>query len=169
MESTLKIDYQSRGKHFAPIIKIVQPIRMSGQPSDEEFDDPKDKLISNFLHTPCILKGNFIFEVHSRDQHPSDNPRVIITTISAIEEDNLFRRLKSYIMDRIISWEDINACHELQQTKPDSNYDHIQNVPLGFDKYQKIEEFFAWLSKQDYWDNTTIKSEDSYPSQTTKS
>lgn len=158
MDSTLKIDFQSRGNHFVPIIKIVQPIRMSGTPSDEVFEDPKDKLISNLLHTPCLLKRNSVFERHSTESHPTENPHFIITTIASIEEDNLFRRFKSHIMDRIISWEDFNEIHSFLHDDYDGGYVGARKSPNNLDKYQKIEDFFQWLSQQEHWDNHDIKT-----------
>lgn len=152
MESTLKIDYQGRGTHFVPVIKIVQPIVTAGTSSDDEFDDPKDKLIYDFLNTPLMNRKNSLFEVHSNFSHPSENPKVYITTISAIEEDNLFSRIKRIIQERLISDYDFYECHNKDKS---NNVDNEVPMPIGFDKYQKIETFFDWLSKEDYWNNTS--------------
>lgn len=160
MESTLKIDFQSRGKHFTPIIKIVQPVSMSGQPSDEVFEDPKDKLISNLLHTPCMIKGNFLFEVHSRETHPTEDPKFVITTISPIEEDNMVRTIRRHILEKLFSDEENRECYEFLNSENYGTLNQELPTPIGFDKYLKTQNFFEWLSKQDCWNNTVKQNQE---------
>lgn len=156
MKSTLKIDYQGRGTHFVPIIKIVQPIEMAYRPeNDEVFEDPKDKLISNLLYTPLRVDANQLFEITMRRQVPDENPEIIVTTMAALEEEQLFRRMKRMIQDRLLSQEDFDECFKvIKNNLPhDSIYSTI-DTSFGFDKFLKIEEFFNWLCEQHYWSDT---------------
>jgi len=149
MESTLKIATSSRGVHGVPVIKIVQPVYLSNPIPGYDFEDVKDELISSLLHTPCMQYPNQLFRVDSRFQYPADGEsKVVITTISAIEEGQMFHAFKHAIFDRLISYENLCDCIEFEK-RPSGPGAHGP-VPFDYDKYLKIKEFFDWVWDQPY-------------------
>lgn len=148
MESTLKIDTSSRGIHQVPIIKIVQPIKLIEPNPVEDIDDVKDKLIREFLHTPCMANRNHFFRTDSHFPHPLENPRVFITTISAVEEGQMFHTFKHAIFERLISYENLCECIEFDKRSSDQQTN--RPAPFDWDKYLKIKEFFDWVWEQPY-------------------
>lgn len=149
MGSTLKISTSSRGVHGVPVIKIIQPINLIDPPIHMDVE-LKDELIASFLHTPCMTNPNSLFRVDTR--WTAEDAQVRITTISAIEEGQIFHTFKHAILDRLISYDnqvEINILkNQIKNLEIPKGATH--KAPVDYDKYLKIQEFFNWLWEQPY-------------------
>lgn len=148
MESTLKIGTSSRGIHGVPVIKIVQPIHLVNPDPSLDIDDVKDELISSFLHTPVMQFPNILFIVDSHFNYPAETPKFRITTISAIEEGQIFHTFKRVILDRLISYDNLVDINEFERSNARIN--DCGPVPFDYDKYLQIKQFFDWVWEQPY-------------------
>lgn len=148
MKSTIKIDYSGRGEHGVPVIKIVQPVEVTQSTCNENIDDVRDRLISEFLHTPQMVNRNHVFAIDTCMPHPFGNPTVNVTTISAIQESQIFRFFKNQILDRIVEYETL--CKVAEWKHNNVNPIEVEKMPEGYESYVKIAGFFEWLEKQPY-------------------
>lgn len=145
MKSSVKIDYD-RSQELKPVIKIILPLDLrDGDKCTEAHNiDPRDKLVADFLHTPRNLVENYLFEVNQR--WLIDNGSSLLTTISPIPEEEMFFRLKTAIMGRIIG-DNIEAYRGCESFKES---DKTGPCPLNYDRWLKITEFFEWVKEQPY-------------------
>lgn len=157
MKSTIKIDYD-RNHELKPVIKIILPLDLKeGEKCSEAHEiDPRDKLVADFLHTPRNLVENYLFEVNQRVF--INDGSSLLTTIAAIPEEYLFARFYRAIIGRIVSEEDQQKCLDF------SRRDYTGTLPRkspskDYDKWVKIRDFFDWLEKQPYY-NDTFKEDD---------
>lgn len=161
MESTLKIDYSGRGVHGIPVIKIIQPVHLVESTNNEAIEDVRDRLIAEFLHTPSMVNRNHFFRLDTYGPLPTGKENIkpiAVTTISAIEEGQMFHTFKHAILDRLISYDNLVEINEFKNSiviNPEQSGNHGP-VPSGYDKYLKIQEFFDWLWDQPYAINTPI-------------
>lgn len=153
MGSTLKIATSNRGVHGVPVIKIIQPLDLIDPPIYEGVE-LKDELIASFLHTPCMAHPNSLFRVDTR--WTAEESKVRITTISAIEEGQMFHTFKHAILDRLISYDSLVEINEFEISS--SNINGLGKTPLDYDKYLQIKQFFDWLWDQPYASNTPISA-----------
>lgn len=148
MKSTIKIDLESQNSGSMPVIKIVQPIDLPDENSPDY--DVKDKLISIFLHQPCMVERNFMFELATCFPHPIDNPRVNVTTISPIKEENVFYKVRHIILNRLVPYNSIIELNSCGQVALKNKKDGKSPMPERGDLYFKIHEFFDWVEKTGY-------------------
>lgn len=160
MESTLKIDYSGRGVHGIPVIKIVQPLYLVESTNNEAIEDVRDRLISEFLHTPCMVHRNHFFRLDTYGgpipTGKQNDKKISVTTISAIEEGQMFHTFKHAILDRLISYDNLVEINEFERSS--SNINGFGKTPLDYDKYLQIKQFFDWLWDQPYASNTPISA-----------
>lgn len=143
MKSTIKIDYE-RGKSHTPVIKIIIPDwekTPNENPGDLEDDDPRDGLVRDLLHPPCMAAPSGFFEI--KTTFPVGNST--LTTIGAIEEENLLRRFKTAILSRYIPYSSIVKSNDILRS--DGFNSNIDPVPVHYDRYLKIHSFFDWLNQ----------------------
>lgn len=157
MESTLKIDYSGRGVHGIPVIKIVQPLHLVESTNNEAIEDVRDRLIAEFLHTPCMAHRNHYFRLDTYNNPiptgKSTDKQITVSTISAIEEGQMFHTFKHAILDRLISYDNLVEINQLENSLGDYK-DRVKAgktpAPFGYDTYLKIKEFFDWVYAQNY-------------------
>lgn len=145
MGSTLKISTSSRGVHGVPVIKIIQPLSLIDPPIHMDVE-LKDELIASFLQTPCMAHPNSLFRVDTR--WTAEEEKVRITTISAIEEGQVFHTFKHAILDRLISYDNLVEINEFE--KSNARINDCGPVPFDYDKYLQIKQFFDWVWEQPY-------------------
>lgn len=145
MKSTIKVDFNSQHEGAQPVIKIIQPFEVSDQNSTEHDVsdiDVRDKLLKDFLHTPCMTDRNSFFRVSSCFSHPPVNPNINVITISPIQRAEMFDTFRYAILNRIVP---IDTIEDLNSRK--GKFESIP--PYGFEDYVKIHEFFDWLLERD--------------------
>lgn len=154
MKSTIKIDYE-RTKSLAPVIKIIIPKSAGHSEATRELtpgflqdpdEDVKDKLLRDFLQLPCMAVPNSFFEVKTHFPIQGD---LELTTIGPIEEENLFSRFRWALIHRFVPRSSIAPLDGMRNIK------HIREsgtrkAELGEGNWNKINEFFDWLDKQEY-------------------
>ena len=99
MESTVRIDYNSH----IPVIKIIAPKQL------HEDSDPKDRLIEEFLYTPCVHDRNRLFYLY---QNFDLETPFRLSTIAAIGYFEEIAKLREHIERRIMSFDAICECRE---------------------------------------------------------
>lgn len=144
MKSTIKIDYE-RSFERTPVIKIIIPYLEkdnNGTPGDLDDDDVRDGLVRDLIQSPCMASPNHFFEV--KTTFPiGDHSR--LTTIGAIIEGDLMYRFRHAILNRFVSYAELVACNEIKRT--DDFDTNTYPVPLYYDRFVKINDFFDWLDK----------------------
>lgn len=144
MKSTLKIDTESRNEGEVPVIKIVQPIEVWNE-NDPDYDI-RDKLIRNFLHTPCRSNRNGYFSLATYFPIPHEGEvKLHITTIAPVPEQDLLYRFRHEILNRFVPYESIISLNSLAMKKGDPSAD--RKMIRGEDEYKKIHTFFDWLDE----------------------
>lgn len=149
MKSTVKVDLQSQNSGSTPVIKIIQPI--GGLDENSPDFDVRDKLIRDFLHTPCMSERNDWFRLATYFPHPMGNEaRVHITTIAPCREQELFDSFRNAILNRIIPFDTLIKINQRKASDPDMcrTPDNMEVEAI------KINQFFDWLSTQPYADDT---------------
>ena len=150
MESTIKIGNSSRGIHSVPIIKIVQPVSLIKPDPHMDIEDVRDQLISEFLHTPVMANPNSFFMVTGRWLVPFENSKSQITTISAIEEGQLFHTMKHAMFERFISYDNLVEINEFKSRITTIKEGIHGPVPFGYDVYLQITNFFDFIHTLPY-------------------
>lgn len=160
MKSTIKIDYD-RTKNLSPVIKIIIP-KSAGHSEAAQLlsptpgflettdEDVKDKLLRDFLQLPCMAVPNSFFEVKTHFPIQDD---LELTTIGPIEEDNLFSRFRWALIHRLVPSQSINIlCARRDANNPVqvSDLAGSHSYECGEDSWNKINEFFNWVDKQEY-------------------
>jgi hypothetical protein len=151
MESTLKIATESRGTHLTPIIKIIQPIALVNPDPTEDYDE-RDKLIANFLHTPCMAERNTLFEVCSHYPHPmNEDAQVYITTIAALEENNFLHRMRWAMIHRYIPHDDIYEFNAIGNKIKSGEQEEWpkEKVSIYMSMWHSINNFFDMLERSE--------------------
>lgn len=137
MKSTIKIDYEGSRKNSA-IIKIVVPYeeKNGGETpgfNEDQVEDVRDKLISDFLHTPYQVDKNTLFEL--KTHYPISGGHV--TTIGPILNESLFYRFRGHVLNTFIPYEDLRALNSGENS---------ENVSIeSKDNFKRINGFFDWV------------------------
>lgn len=157
MNARIKIDYE-RGLQNHPVIKIIRPAENKLLPttpgSNEDIEeDVQDRLVTDLLHSPCKVDPNEFFEIKSN--FPVDGgPR--ITTIGAIQEEDILYRFRHAILNRYVPYNDIvdiNRDIGLTSRITSDVFLYKKSRNQYFELFQRIHQFFNWLdeTKQAAW------------------
>lgn len=98
MKSTVKIDYQVRQNGGVAVIKIVQPVEVLECSHEENDVDPRDKLVSQFLHQPLNVHPHTIFQRTTYYPTPIENPKHYVTNIEPISNEDFCFKIKHSII-----------------------------------------------------------------------
>lgn len=142
MKSTIKIDYERRNEGGQPVIKIIQPVEAIETDNNETSDDVRDKLLRDFLKTPCMVDRNYLFELNSHFSHPAENPNLNICTISPIPYDNILRTFRNILLNRFIPYNALELFYREKHSDEKSN-EYTEHYTL----WSKINKFFDELDK----------------------
>ena len=103
MKSTVKIDYQLYGNGGLSVIKIVQPLEvLNPQPQDDV--DPRDTMVSQFVHNPISQNPSDLFVRDTYYPHPFDNPTHHVTKIKAVANEERIYTLENLLINTIVEW-----------------------------------------------------------------
>lgn len=135
MKSTIKIDFDSRNEGSQPVIKIIQPADCLDEQSPDF--DVKDKLLRDFLHTPCNINRNNLFKLGTCFPFPHEGVvKLNIATIKPVDIKDAFYLFKHDILNKIIPDETLILFN--------GNNERLKSIP-GEENYKKIIDFFDWL------------------------
>lgn len=108
MESTLKIDYSSRHDGGIPVVKIIQPIYLKTYDPAADID-PRDAMVRDFLHTPCMFERNAVFGLSSYFDTPNEKPTHSITHIEPVAEERILSFFQHQLIRRFVSEDTLNG------------------------------------------------------------
>jgi len=148
VKSTIKIDLESQNSGSTPVIKIIQPVDVLDENSSDF--DIRDKLIRDFLHQPSMVERNSLFELATFYPHPMDEPRVNITTIAPVKEENVLYKIRHMVLNRLVPYDTIVELNSCGQVAVKNKKKGQSPMPLRGDLYFKIHEFFDWVDKEGY-------------------
>lgn len=132
MKSTVKIDVAPNRKS---IIKIIRPQEVLDLDRYPDGDcDVRDKHVNDLLKSQLNCEPYTLFQVGS--QGMLEHAPFEITTIIPVEPNHEVALFKNLILTRYVPKSALLAINR-QEASMDSN-------PI----YQKVNEFFAWLEKQ---------------------
>lgn len=140
MKAKVTIDYES-GTTMTPVIKIVTPL--PDRDLFDKYDDPRDRLVADFLHTPSCFERNHLFETKTYGNILNNGSPVgtqDITTIGAVPYDRILYTFKHILLNRYVSHEDLWGYNEKACGTDFTCENHIINT---------INEFFTKIEKLD--------------------
>lgn len=153
MKSTLKIDFQSRYTGGMPVVKIVQPLELNNARYDHSQDvDPKDTMLSHFLHTPSMVERNMWFKVSTFFNTPHESPTHSVTNIEPVQADDILPSFKNTLLSMYVPFRSLNTISFNRYSTLLDDWKQPafcpktgEEVPDKYDIYLKINEFFNWL------------------------